>query len=222
MSSAAAAGIDRGTFLRRGVAGAAAVSAAGLGLPARSRGADPIRPAGEDIGFFQWGAAAELVSIAFYDRALHESLAWGRRGFSRTERTRLKLARSGDGEHLRKLRYTLAGDAPKATDFTIVLPDAAFRDRRSILEFGTRLERLIAGVYLDGVTNAADPGSRELLGRLLASESQHISALNVLAGMPATDGLLSAVFPEQASDGLDPYVRPGASAPPLASPASGR
>ncbi len=102
-----------------------------------------------------------------------------------------------------------------------MLPDAAFRDRRSILRFGAGLEQLIAGVYLDGVTNASDAGSRELLGRLLASEAQHVSALNVLAGMPATDGLLSAVFPQQAGDELDRYVRPGASAPPVASSANG-
>jgi len=206
-------GVDRATFLRRGVAGALAASAAGLPLAARARAATPVRPAGEDIGFFQWGATAELVSLAFYDRALHASLTWGARGFSPAERTRLKLARAGDAEHLRKLRFTLQGDAPKTSDFTFVLPDGAFRNRRSILGFGVQLKELIAGVYLDGVTSATDPGSRALLGRLLAGESQQISALHVLAGAPATAGLLRPVFPQQASDALDRYIQPGPSAP---------
>ena len=206
-------GIDRATFLRRGVAGALAASSAGLPLAARAVAGPPVRPAGEDIGFFQWGATAELVGLAFYDRALHASLAWGSRGFTRAERARLKLARDGDAEHLRKLRYTLAGDAPKATDFTIELPDTAFADRRSILAFGAGLEQLIAGVYLDGVTSASDAGTRALLGRLLASEAQQISALHVLAGAPATAGLLRPVFPQEASDALDRYIQSGPSAP---------
>ena len=189
-------------------------AAAGLSLPASSGAAAAIKPVGEDIGFLQWGATAELVSLAFYDRALHETLLWGARGFTRPERERLKLARAGDVEHLRKLRYTLQADAPKSTDFTIALPDAAFRDRRSILAFGEQLEELIAGVYLDGVANAGDPGTRGLLGRLLASESQHIAALHVLGGAPATAGLLTAVYPEQASDALDKYIQPGATSPP--------
>jgi hypothetical protein len=206
-------GVDRATFLRRGLTGALAASAAGLPLAARAGAATPVRPAGEDIGFFQWGATAELVSLAFYDRALHASLTWGARGFRAAERTRLKLARAADAEHLRRLRYTLQADAPKAGDFTIALPDRAFRDRRSILGFGAALSELIAGVYLDGVTSAADPGTRALLGRLLAGESQQISALHVLAGRPATAGLLRPVFPEQASDALDRYIQPGPSAP---------
>ena len=213
MSGQNAARLDRAAFLRRGVAGAIAASAAGLSIPARSRAGAPVRPAGEDIGFFQWGATAELVSLGFYDRALHASLTWGARGFSAAERTRLKLARAADAEHLRKLRYTLQGDAPKAGDFTIALPDSAFRDRGSILDFGAGLAELISGVYLDGVTSAADPGTRALLGRLLAGESQQISALHVLAGRPATAGLLRPVFPQQASDALDRYIQPGPSAP---------
>jgi Ferritin-like domain len=214
-------GLDRASFLRRGVAGLAAMSAAGLLRPAASGAADPIRPVGEDIGFVQWGATAELVSLAFYDRALHESLRWGARGFSGAERTRLKLARATDAEHLRKLRFTLQSEAPDKGDFTVALPDAAFRDRRSILDLGLELETLIAGVYLDGVTHAGDPGTRALLGRLLASESQHISALRVLGGQPATTGLLHAVYPEQASDALDRFVQPGPSAPRAASRVDG-
>ena len=129
------------------------------------------------------------------------------------ERARLKLARAGSAEHLRKLRYTLQGDAPKAGDFAIVLPDTAFRERRSMLELGVSLGELIAGVYLDGVTSATDPGTRALLGRLLAGEAQQIAALRVLAGAPATAGLLRPVFPQQASDALDRYIQPGPSAP---------
>ena len=214
MTGSPGAGLDRATFLRRGVAGALGASAAaGLGLPTLSRAATPVHPSGDDVGFFQWGATAELVSLAFYDRALHESLTWGATGFTGAERARLKLARAGSAEHLRKLRYTLQGDAPKAGDFTIALPDSAFRDRRSTLDFGARLAELIAGVYLDGVTSAADPGTRALLGRLLAGESQQISALRVLAGRPATTGLVRPVFPQQASDALDRYIQPGPSAP---------
>ena len=206
-------GVDRATFLRRGIGGALAASAAGLPLTARAGAATPVRPAGEDIGFFQWGATAELVSLAFYDRALHETLDRGARGFSPAERKRLQLARAGDAEHLRRLRFTLQGDAPKAGDFTIALPDSTFQSRRSILEFGVTLAELIAGVYLDGVTSASDAGTRALLGRLLASEAQQISALHVLAGAPATAGLLRPVFPQEASDALDRYIQPGPSAP---------
>lgn len=213
MSDRHAAAMDRAAFLRRGAAAALAAGAGGLVAAPGSQAAAPVRPSGEDIGFLQWGATAELVSIAFYDRALRASTGWGAQAFTRAERTRLKLTRASDAGHLRRLRYTLAGDAPKRDDFTIVLPDAPFNSRRGVLELGARLERLIAGVYLDGVTNATDPGTRALLGRLLASESQHISALEVLAGAPATTGLLAPVYPEAAGAALDAYVRPGASAP---------
>jgi len=213
MSGSPGAGLDRATFLRRGVAGALTASAAGLGVPALTRAAVPVRPSGDDVGFFQWGATAELVSLAFYDRALHESLTWGTAGFTTAERARLKLARAGSAEHLRKLRFTLQGDAPKAGDFTIALPDGAFRDRRSILALGVSLGELIAGVYLDGVTSATDPGTRALLGRLLAGEAQQIAGLRVLAGAPATAGLLRPVFPQQAGEALDRYIQPGPSAP---------
>jgi len=202
--------MNRRTFLRDSLGAAVGVSAA-FALPASA--ATKIAPAGDDVGFLQWGATAELVSLALYDRALHESREWGARGFDPAERKRLGLIRAGDAAQLKKLRYTLQRDAPKATDFTIELPDSAFRNREGVLDLALRLGRLIAGVYLDGVTYAADTGTRELLGRLLATESQHVSELRVLRGLPATSGMPTAVHPAPASARLDSFLRPGSSAP---------
>ncbi len=100
MSAAGEQGLDRGAFLRRGMAAALAASLTGA---ARAEAA-AITPAGDDVGFLQWGATAELVSLAFYDRALNASRSWRSGAFSRAERRRLTLARAGDADHQRRLR----------------------------------------------------------------------------------------------------------------------
>ena len=70
----------------------------------------------------------------------------------------LALADEGDTRHLRTLNAVLAPQGPvQRSDFEIRFPAKTRASRERILAEGHRLEKLTVGVYIDGVTNAADP-----------------------------------------------------------------
>lgn len=174
----------------------------------------PVRPTADDLGALQWSATAEIVAVDFYDAALRSARTWRGRRLSVRDQATLVALRAASAAHLQRLRWALQGDAPKRADFTVVLPANATASRAGTLAFAARFERLLAGVSLTGVSNGVDPGSRVLLGRLLAQQAQHVQALAALIGRPAGIGLLNPVGLERAGAELDRYVRPGASAPP--------
>ena len=137
----------------------------------------PPKPAEDDFGYVQFGVTAELVCAAFYRRALAAG------DWTRGERRRLALAHEGDTRHLRTLNVALAPQGPvQRSDFEIRFPAKTFSSRERILAQGQRLEKLTVGVYIDGVTNAADPGTRWLLARVLTADARHLAGLAELAG----------------------------------------
>lgn len=174
----------------------------------------PVQPAAADLGALQWSATAELVALRFYDDALRSARTWRGRRLSAADHRTLTGLRAASARHLQRLRWALQGDAPKRSDFDVVLPASALASRAGALAFAASFERLLAGVSLTGVSTGTDPGTRALLGRLLAQQAQHVQALAVLRGTPATVGLLNPVGLERAGVELDRYVRPGSSAPP--------
>jgi hypothetical protein len=192
--------LDRGEFLRLGAAGAVAgvLGRGGVAVAAPP----PPTPQGDDMGFVQWGAVAEMVSVAFWRRALDEG------DFSDRIQRRLRAARDADREHLARLSAVLGDDAPKEEDFEIALPDAAFKTRARILAFGLEIEQRVTGVYLDGVTRTTDQQTRLLLGRLLVSDAGHLSVLRGLDGRTIADsGLRNPVSVESAGDWVDRFIR---------------
>src|SRR5919202_2837503 len=108
--------LNRGQFLRLGLAGPA--TAAGGGLLARPAFAalPAPAPAGDDVGYLSFGAVAEQTSRAWYRRALTV------KGFSAGERRRLTAAAKAKGAHLRRINAVLGADAILPGDF-----DANFR-----------------------------------------------------------------------------------------------
>ena len=193
--------VQRRDFLKLGAAGLAAAGTGSL-LTAPGARAVPPKPAEDDVGYVQFGVTAELVCAAFYRRALAAG------DWTRGERRRLALAHEGDTRHLRTLNAVLAPQGPvQRSDFEIRFPAKTFSSRERILAQGQRLEKLTVGVYIDGVTNAADPGTRSLLARVLTADARHLAGLAELAGGTATtSGLQGATFLEPGGRELDTYL----------------
>ena len=70
---------------------------------------------------------------------------------------------------------------------------------------GRRLETLAAGTYLSGITNTTDPGSRQLLGRLLSAASRNEALLTGWSG-GALGGLTAPISLDTAGAALDRYL----------------
>ena len=192
--------LNRGELLRLGVAGAL-VGAAGVVPSARAAGPVPA-PQGDDLGYVQWGATAELVCVAFWDRAL-ASDRFGDRG-----RRWMSAMRVADIQHLAGLSSVLGEDAPTLDDFEVVLPQGAFRTRAGILALGAEIEESITRAYLAGVTQTSDPGTRLLLGKLLVQDVGHVDAINSLGGgSSAFAGRRGPLELEQAGTWLDRHLR---------------
>lgn len=198
--------IVRRDLLRLGAAGAAGA----LVAPAVARAQQPAptpapvapTPKGDDIGYVQWGATAELLSVAFWQRALDDG-DWSARATRR-----LRTARDNDADHLRRLIAVLGDDAPTEDDFEIVLPNRPFRTRASILAFGKEIEERVTAVYLDGIARTSDEATRALLGRLLVSDVGHLGLLRTLGGEPVADkGLRTSMRVETAGEWIDSYIR---------------
>jgi Ferritin-like domain len=188
--------LSRGELLRLGAAGALLTAA-----PAHAAGPPPA-PQGDDIGFLQWGATAELVSVAFWDRAL-EADAFGAR-----VRRWMTAMRTADRQHLTALSTVLADEAPTEQDFEVVLPRRAFGSRAGILALGAEIEESITRAYLAGVTEAIDPATRLLLGKLLVQDVAHLDAVRSLDGSPsAFAGQRAPLGLEQAGEWLDRHLR---------------
>ena len=194
--------VQRRGFIKLGAVGLTGAGAGALFTAPGARAVAPT-PAEDDFAYVQFGVTAELTCEAFYRRAIADG------DWTRGERRRLALARDGDTRHLRTLNGVLAPQGPVLRDdFEIRFPAKTFSSRERILAQGEKLEKLVVGVYIDGVTNAADPGTRALLARLLTADARHLAGLAELAGRTATtSGLQSATFLEPGGLELDTYLR---------------
>jgi hypothetical protein len=190
--------MNRGQFLRLGAAGAA-VGVGALAGPAAA--ALPVpKPQGDDVGYLSFGAVAELTSLAWYRRAL------GVRGFSATERRRLRLAAAAKGNHVTRINAALGADAVAPDDFAASFPASSLAARDKAIGLGGELEGLLVGVYLNGAAFARDSATRLLLGRLLTYDAQQLAWIRGLAGGRAATGLPNPATLEQAGATLDGLV----------------
>lgn len=189
------------SLTRRGVLAAGAVSALGtipLVRPLTAGAVTPVRPVGDDLGFFQFGAVAELLCVNVY-RAVAN-----RPGVSPTHRDWLLQARRADKEHYDLLLGPLGSDAPRFSDYKLAIPARTRASGRSLLALVAELERLTVGVYINAAANASDRATRELFARLLAADTQHSSALRRIAGSaPIANSLPPAIDLELAGRELD-------------------
>ncbi|HEV7754112.1 MAG TPA: hypothetical protein VGO71_21350 [Baekduia sp.] len=181
--------LTRGGFLRAGaVAGAAGVGGLLPVTAARARLPAPT-PVADDAAFLQFTVIAERGSLAYY------------------RRIGSKAAARQKAEHVRRLTAALGADAPATDDFAIALPARAFATPTATIALGMRLEALLVGVLLSGVTSTVDGATRLLLGRLLANDAQHLADLRHAAGQPAAQGLAVPLELEAAGTELDRLLK---------------
>lgn len=196
------ASVPRKDFLRLAVVGIGTAAAGTLAAPRVARALPPT-PQGDDFGYVQFGVVAGLVCRDFYHRALAADGGW-----TAGERKRLKVARDAEKKHTLRLNALLGEDRIQSDDYEIVFPKDAFSSRAKILAQGRKLEEMVVGVFIDGVTNSTDAGTRELFGRLLAADSRHLAQLDEFGqGTAVSSGLPPSVFLENASAELDNYLR---------------
>jgi len=174
--------------------GGAAVAVSGITVPAA------LADDESDEALLRLGASAELVATAFYTRAL------GSRRFGRRERELLLRARFADQRHYSRLAAALGPGAPTAEDLDVRLPTAGFHSRGAAVALGLRIERAIAGIYVEAAATVAAPARRALVASLAASESTHVGALAALAGGdPLAAPLPAPIDVERATELLAPY-----------------
>jgi hypothetical protein len=192
--------INRGQFLRLGVAGVVGTVGAGL-MAGPAAAALPVpRPQGDDVGFLSFGAVAEQASAAWYERAARVG------GFSAGERRRLQQGRAAKLDHMERINAGLGPDAIQPGDFDASFPANAFASQGRAVALGASLENLLVGVYLNGAAFAADSATRLLLGRLLTFDAQQLGWMRGLQGASAASGLAVPVSLEQAGPQLDRIV----------------
>jgi hypothetical protein len=192
--------MNRRQFVRLGVAGAAAAGGAGV-VAGRAAGALPVpTPQGDDVGYLAFGAVGELTSLAWYERAA------GVRGFSVSERRRLRAGAAAKRAHIARINAALGPDAVAAGDFAARFTARALRSRDRALALGRELEDLLVGVHLNGAAFARDAATRLLLARLLTYDAQQLAWMRALTGGLAGAGLPSPATLEQAGARLDALV----------------
>lgn len=192
--------IDRGQFLRLGVAGVVGTVGAGLLAGPAAAALPAPKPQGDDVGFVSFGVVAELASRAWYTQAQ------GARGFTTGERRRLKQAHAAKADHIKRLNAVLGGDAIQAGDFDTTFPDGTFATKARALALGERVEELLVATYLNGAAFAADSATRLMLARLLAYDAQLLAWMRGLSGAPAASGLPVPLSLEQAGTTLDRLI----------------
>ena len=192
--------INRGQFLRLGVAGVVgAVGAGSLAGPAAAALPAPV-PQGDDVGFLSFGAVAETASAAWYRNAASTA------AFSAKDRRRFSRSRAAKNAHIAKINAALGADAIQPGDFDATFPADAFAAKASALALGQRIESLLVGVYLNGAAFATNDATRLMLGRLLAYDAQQLAWLRGLGGERAATGLPIPLSLEQAGTTLDTLV----------------
>jgi hypothetical protein len=192
--------MNRGQFLRLGLAGAAATAGAGV-LAGPAAAALPVpAPQGDDVGYLSFGAVGELTSLAWYRRALRV------RGFSAGERRRLTAAATAKRAHIGRINSALGADALAPGDFTANFPASRLASRDRAIALGREIEGLLVGVYLNGAAFARDSATRLLIARLLTYDAQQLAWIRGLTGGLAGAGLPNPATLEAAGATLDGLV----------------
>lgn len=191
--------INRASFLRLG-----AVTAVGTLIPAAAAAAQSLptpAPQGDDIGFLQFGVLAEQVALDAYRAAAKVD------GWTPAEQRLLATIAKQKADHVAQLTAALGANAPQPDDYSVKLPARALATTRSARSFLERLEQLLVGVYVAGAAFSADPATRLLIARLLASDAQDLSALRSLRGQPVVMVLPNPIDLEAAGGLLDTLLQ---------------
>jgi Ferritin-like domain len=192
--------INRGQFLRLGVAGVVGAVGAGLGAGPAAAALPVPKPQGDDVGFLSFGAVAEQTSRAWYRQALRT------KGFTAGERRRLQAAVTAKADHITRINAALGPDQILPGDFDAKFPTGAFDTKARAVALGASIETLLVGSYLNGAAFARDSATRLLLGRLLSYDAQQLAWMRGLSGQLPARGLPNPLSLEQAGATLDRLI----------------
>jgi hypothetical protein len=180
-------------------AGATAVLAAAVGVPAARAALPQPAPAGDDVGFLAFAVVAEGVLAACFDAALGVKGAW-----LPAEKRLLREAHAVHRANVDRVNSALGPDDQVTPgDFS---RQVTIGSRAGALKVGRGLERLAGGTYLGGVAGSTDYGTRLLLGRLLAVATRNEVLLARWAGA-SLGGLPAPIELDAAGLQLDRYVK---------------
>ena len=193
--------ISRSSFLRLGAAGAlGGLGAVAVGGAAASAAPAPA-PEGDDVGFLAFAVVAERATLVLYRGALPL-----RGAFSAAERRHLAAVRAAKRDHVERLNAVLGADAVARGDLDVALPARRLRSRAGVCGLGEDLEGLLVAVHLEGVSAASDPGTRLLLGRLLAFDQAQLTWLRAVSGRVGRLGLPAPLDVDAAGARLDRFL----------------
>src|SRR5262245_55253072 len=190
------------TFSRRRLLTTGAVG--GMALltgPAVAAAAKPA-PVDDDLAYLQIASVGKLVSIALVARALAKH-----RLLSRDARSLLRAIHADEVAHRRLLNAALGADAPQADDYRVKLPSSALKDQRGLALLGLQPEHTTRTAVLGGAAQIVDPGTRDLLIRIVAVDTAHLAVWSQLRGVRPSGGKLPGNLTlEQAAGRFDPYL----------------
>ena len=177
----------------------------GLGAVAVGGGAASAAPGpapqGDDVGFLAFAVVAERATLVLYRGALPL-----RGAFSAAERRHLAAVRAAKRDHVERLNAMLGADAVARGDLDVALPARRLRSRAGVCGLGEDLEGLLVAVHLEGVSVASDPGTRLLLGRLLAFDQAQLTWLRAVSGRVGRLGLPAPLDVDAAGARLDRFL----------------
>lgn len=157
-----------------------------------------------DLGLARVSASAELLAIAFYERAIAS------KKFDARETRQLRLALANDQEHYREISKMFAGtdqSPPTKDEFGIELPPEAFRTRAAIIALGARIEKAVIGIHLGSVAGHTAAEHRLTAARIAASDARHMALLSTWgSNQPIGLAFPNYLDPETAADVLSRYL----------------
>jgi hypothetical protein len=194
--------LSRARFVRRIGGGAvllAGGAATGVAAPPASARQAADGPGEGDLATIRLLASSELLTQAFYTRALAS------RTLSKADAADLAHALDHERDHYTALRQTLGDTAPLADDFEFAFPKDAFTRRGRMLRLGTAIETALAGTYASAAATVGVLELRVLLAQIAVSEAQHVAVLNRLRGGAPAPSFPELFDVEQASAALGPF-----------------
>ncbi len=188
----------RAAFLSRGAKGGLALVAGGSLLAVA--GGPAFGAATTDTDIAKLAAAAELLAIDFYTRAIKSGRLKG------PEAAYLAAALQNERDHYQALAGVLGKAAPKSLKFKY--PAGAFASAKSIGSLGQALETAFVGAYLGAVTALKSNDLKGVAAQIGNNESRHLAILsNIAAGTIVSGPSFPKSFTAaQATKAVRPFI----------------
>ena len=195
--------LTRAELFSRGVKGGAALllvgSAASVVAPAAL--ADPLSD--NDLAYVRLLVGAELLGIDFYTRAADA------KKLSSKGQKLLRAALMNEKEHYQSVAAILSGAGlvpAVSSDVDFSYPKGSFDTAGAIAKLADQLETAFLGAYLGAVAGMQSSALVGGMGRIAASQAQHLSAFqNMLFGKPINLSFPQALSIQAVSNVLDTY-----------------